>query len=295
MICVQLNGGLGNQMFQYACGRALAYRSNSELILDTSQIRKRLNGGGSTFRSYDLNIFKINARKADIADIKKLKPTYLRVVNVILLHTLGKGIQTTNYFVEKDFSYNQAIERIGNDCILIGYWQSSRYFQNIESLIRKEFSFPEIQDEENRNRVTRIEHENSVSLHIRRTDFVNNKYHDIHGTCSLEYYKGAIKFITDKVTSPYFYIFSDDLEWARSNLNLTYPYEFVSGNTGKQSYIDMHLISLCKHNIIANSSFSWWGAWLNQNPDKIIIAPERWFKDSSKNTDDLIPESWIRL
>lgn len=294
MICVQLNGGLGNQMFQYAFGKTLATKYKTELILDTSRLIN--NKTGITYRSLELDIFKINLQEASKNDIKRLKPLFYRIANVLAFKAGYLGIQTSKYFIEKGFSFNSSIYKIGKDCFLTGYWQSYRYFENIESLIREEFKFPQVFDKDN-HRLTKIEHENSISLHVRRTDFVNNKYHDIHGTCSIEYYEKAAEYIANKVSRPCFFIFSDDIEWARANLNLNYPCEFVSGNIGKQSYIDMQLMSLCKHNIIANSSFSWWGAWLNQNPNKVVVAPRQWFADETRNsqTKDLMPETWLRI
>ena len=295
MICVQLNGGLGNQMFQYACGQALAYKHHTVLLLDTTQLK--INNSSITFRRLELDIFKINIQEASKKDVEKLKPLFYRIVNVLSLRTGFRGIQTSKYFIEKSFSFNESIEKIGKDCYLNGYWQNSRYFQNIEPIIREEFKFPFIIDKVNNERLIRINKENSISLHVRRSDFVNNKHHKIHGACSIEYYRKAAEYISSKIELPFFFVFSDDIDWAQKNLNLRYPCEFVSCNIGKQNYIDMQLMSLCKHNIIANSSFSWWGAWLNMNPEKIVIAPKQWFVNETKNaqTNNLIPDTWIRL
>jgi len=295
MICIQLSGGLGNQMFQYAFGRALAYKHKTELLLDTTKLIN--NKTGITYRSLELNIFNIRLQEASKNNLNKIKPLFYRIINVFAIKTGLQGIQTSKYFIEKKYSFNNSIVKIGNNCFLAGYWQSFRYFQDIEFLILEEFKFHQVLQEDNINWITKIKNENSVSLHIRRTDFQNNKNHDIHGTCSIEYYKKATKTIAEKVSDPFFFIFSDDIEWARTNLKLIYPNEFVSGNIGKQSYIDMQLMSQCKHNIIANSSFSWWGAWLNNNPNKVVIAPKQWFAYAKLNiqTDDLIPETWIRI
>ena len=297
MICVQLLGGLGNQMFQYACGRALAYKHQTELLLDTSRLQNRKDGSGFTERSFELGIFDIHAREANTTDIKSLKPFLYRLANVISIRTGFHGIQASKYFIENEYSYNGSIEKTGKDCFLSGYWQSNRYFKNIESIIREEFKFNQVLNLENENRLAQIKHKNSVSMHIRRSDFLNNKYHDSHGTCSIEYYNKAVEYIAKRISSPFFFIFSDDIKWALENLNLSYPCEFIFGNTGKQSFIDMQLMSLCKHNIIANSSFSWWGAWLNQNVEKIVVSPKQWLVDEKKNaqTIDLIPEKWLKL
>jgi hypothetical protein len=284
-------------MFQYACGRAVAYKHQTELLFDTSQLITSKPNLGLTSREYELNIFNINGTIASKEDIKKIKPLFYRIANILSIKFGFHGIQTSKFFIENKYSFNNSIEKAGKDCFLAGYWQSFRYFKTIETLIKEEFKFPMELDSVNIEWATKIKNENSVCIHIRRTDFVKNKNHDIHGACSIEYYKNALEYISDKVKSPYFFIFSDDIEWARTNLDLQRPCEFISGNIGKHSYIDMLLMSLCKNNIIANSSFSWWGAWLNSNEDKIVIAPKQWFADESMNrqTNDLIPETWIRL
>jgi len=295
MISIQLQGGLGNQMFQYACGRSIAFKLKTELFLDTTQLQNYITG--YTSRSLELGIFNIKYFQASNRNTKIYKPLFYRIANVLAFKVGLRGIQTSKYFVEKGYNYNAAIDKVAKDCSLMGYWQSFRYFENIESLLREEFQFQRILDDDNQNRLNRINLENSISLHIRRSDYVNNKSHDIHGTCSIEYYKKAVENIASKVSNPSFFIFSDDIEWAYTKLNFNYPCVFVAGNNGAKSYIDMQLMSHCKHNIIANSSFSWWGAWLNSNPNKIVIAPKQWFAEEKMNlqTNDLIPNVWIRL
>ena len=138
-----------------------------------------------------------------------------------------------------------------------------------------------------------ISQTNSVSLHIRRGDYVSNqKTNQTHGTCDLDYYQRCITEIEKEVENPYFFVFSDEIEWVKENLKINHPAEYVDQNTGDKSYEDMRLMSQCKHNVIANSSFSWWGAWLNSYPDKIVFAPKRWFASDKHNTKDLIPEGW---
>lgn len=296
MIRIKLSGGLGNQMFQYACGRVLAIKHQTELILDTSQLN--IKESDSTIRQFELENFKLGSFKIDDKNPLSANSLLYRIANVVSIRIGTGGIQTSKYFIENGYSFNSSIKIVGEDCFLVGYWQSYRYFQEIESIIREEFQFKRALDGKNMDRVNQIKNKNSVSLHVRRGDFVNNKHHDIHGTCSIEYYRKAVEKISVKVNNPYLFIFSDDTEWAQAELkNLAYPHVFVSGNTCKQSYIDMQLMSLCKHNIIANSSFSWWSAWLNANPDKIVIAPLQWFADKKMNaqTRDLIPDTWIRL
>ncbi len=295
MICVQLNGGLGNQMFQYACARSLAYLYQTNVVLDKSQLRN--NQKNITTRSYCLDIFNIQVEEISESSLRKVKPLIYRIINTLFFKIFSKGIQTSKYFIENGFRYNSAIKKVQNNCFLSGYWQSPLYFQSIEHIIRNDFSFPDNLSSCNEIILNDIKNTNSVSLHVRRTDFINNSVHDIHGFCSLDYYRGAMNIILGKVENPIFFVFSDDIEWVKENLKIESKVIFVSGNSGKKSYIDMQLMSLCKHNIIANSSFSWWGAWLNKNENKIVIAPQKWFakKNLNDQTVDLIPPTWIRI
>ena len=295
MISIQLSGGLGNQMFQYACGRALAYRNQTELVFDLTYLENKL--PGITVRSYSLDIFNIIGREASLADLKKTKPLIYKIANTLSFIVRNKGIQSPSFFIEQKFSYDARIEKITSNCFLSGYWQSPLYFKSVESLIRQEFTFPCMLSKENSIILKMIKNFNSISLHVRRTDYVNNVNHDIHGVCSIDYYMKAVSVISANVNYPVFFIFSDDIEWVKQNLKISFKCVFVSGNTGSNSYIDMQLMSFCKHNIIANSSFSWWGAWLNCNINKIVIAPQKWFEDKNINsqTSDLIPDTWIRI
>lgn len=297
MICIQLNGGLGNQMFQYACGRNLAHKHKTELAFDTSYLKIIENRSGFTSRSFALDVFEIPKNEINSEAVRKYKPFLYRILNVLLLKMGGRPIQTKKFFVENEFSYNDAIEKTGPDCFLSGYWQSPLYFQDISSIIQNEFQFKKELNQENKRWIEKIAVVNAVSLHIRRTDFVSNKSHDIHGTCSMEYYKSAVEYIASKVMSPVFFVFSDDIKWASENLEIPYGCHFISGNEGSKSYIDMQLMSQCRHHIIANSSFSWWGAWLNNKQNKLVVAPNQWFLDNKLNaqTKDLIPQSWIRI
>jgi len=179
---------------------------------------------------------------------------------------------------------------------LEGYWQSEKYFKHIESIIRNDFTYINETDSDNLKILNRIKGSESIAIHFRRGDYINNrKTNEVHGICSMEYYNSAVDYIAQKVSSPYFFIYSDDIEWVKRNLSIKYNKMFVDINTPEKASNDLRLISNCKHQIIANSSFSWWGAWLNQNPEKIVIAPKKWFMDEKRNTSDLIPEKWIRL
>lgn len=297
MICVAIFGGLGNQMFQYAFGRALAFKFNTELVIDDSFFKKGHKLNYATERSYDLLIYKLPVRKVTSIELYFLRPLYLRIVNVISINLGFGGIQNSKYFVENSIGINKLINRIGLNCYITGYWQCYKYFENVDDLLRKEFSFPEILDIDLIKVLTKIKKECSVSIHIRRGDYLNPDISHTHALCSFEYYNNAIIYMNSHLTNISYYIFSDDINWVKENFVLPANTTFISGNNGKNNYIDMQLMSECKHNIIANSSFSWWAAWLNTNVNKIIVAPKLWYSNElhNLNTIDLIPDSWVRL
>jgi len=271
MIIIKLIGGLGNQMFQYAAGRRAAHINKTELKLDISWFQ---NPEGAIKRDYLLNIFNIQESFANKEEINKLKGG-----NQGLWQRLCK-----KFFKIKDNVY------------LEGYWQSEKYFKDIENIIRKEFTFKAAPDNVNQKMLDRITSCDSISIHIRRGDYVvDGKTNRFHGVCDLDYYFKAVGLVAKQVKAPHFFVFSDDPTWVKQNLHLEFPCVYVDQNFGKKDYEDLRLMLSCQHNIIANSSFSWWAAWLNANPDKIIIAPKKWFAGKSIDTDDLVPASWIRL
>jgi hypothetical protein len=189
------------------------------------------------------------------------------------------------------FRFNPELFKLHGSFYLDGYWQNELYFKDIEKTIRSDFQFVRPIDERNKNIAELIKNSNSVSIHIRRGDYINNQLYS--GICTEDYYQKAIRFINAKLKNKTFFVFSDDIQWCKSHFNSD-NFHFVQGNEGTNSYKDMQLMSYCKHNIIANSSFSWWGAWLNNNLGKIVIAPERWL-NVGYSTKDLIPEEWIKI
>ena len=178
-----------------------------------------------------------------------------------------------------------------------GYWQSEKYFGAIQTQLREDLRLSQALSDLQQSLANKINHNPfAVSLHVRRGDYVADPTTTaFHGLCSLEWYARAAELILTKEPQAQFYIFSDDYKWVKENLTISAPIHFIEPSPDGQEAIDMHLMSLCKHNIIANSSFSWWGAWLNNNPQKIVIAPSRWFATDLHNTIDLIPSEWIRL
>lgn len=283
MIIVRITGGLGNQMFQYAAARRLAHVHRSELKIDKSIYDTY------TLHQYSLPVFNIIENYASKQEIENLAGR------------LGIFRNFRSSFgplaiIESHFHFDKNIADLPDNVYLVGYWQSNKYFQDMQNIIRKEFTFVTSPNKRNANLISAIRHINSVSLHVRRGNYVSNPAtNKHHGTCSLQFYRKAIAIIAQRVKKPGFVIFSDDPDWCKANLRLRYPTVYVSHNLGKKDYEDMRLMSECEHNIIANSTFSWWGAWLNSNPDKIVIAPKNWFNDKSINTKDLIPQSWIKI
>ena len=289
-IITKLIGGIGNQMFQYAAGRALAHRYGVDLLLDCSGF------DSYKLRRYELDKFAINAR---LATITELNSAYRKSPK--FLGRLGKALgiyQPRKQFKEASFAYDTRFDNIVPSVYLDGYWQSERYFLNIASQLREEFITTEPLDAANREILSLIHKECNlaVSLHIRRGDYVTNpqttKY---HGVCSLDYYYYAIDYIAGQIFRPHLFIFSDDQEWAKDNLKVSHKITFVNVNSTDQGIYDMTLMKACNHHIIANSSFSWWGAWLNARSDKIVVAPRLWFADELIDTKDLLPNDWIRI
>ena len=289
MIIVKLKGGLGNQLFQYAMARQVAHFNNVNLKLDIESGLGAIEG--VTARYYGLRPFNIIENFASPEEIRNLKRG--RIYNLLIEER--KSYCRRSFIKERQFNFNPKILELPGNVYIEGYWQSEKYFKDIENIIRKEITLKKSIADKYRELMGLIDKTNSVSIHIRRGDYITNKRSiEIIGSCSLDYCYGAIEKIFASVTSPYFFIFSDDIEWVKDNLKMQYPLTFISDGQSRD-YEELILMGRCKHQIIANSSFSWWGAWLNDNPNKIVIAPRKWFNDISINTNDLIPESWIKI
>lgn len=287
MVISRLIGGLGNQMFQYAAGRALAVSNNCDLKLDVSGYKNyKLHNG------YELNLFKIQAGIAtdvEISDFVKGQSRLSRFISKKL------KLKNKSHQIEKNFDYDPSFFEIKRPIYIDGYWQSYQYFESIESQLKLELTPTTRLCGLNLTISKQIAKCNSVSLHIRRGDYVSNlEANKTHGFIGIEYYNKAISFIHEQVLQPHFFVFSDDIAWARENLGLTINVVFINHNQGRSSFEDMRLMSLCKYNIIANSSFSWWGAWLNTDPNKIVIAPRQWFANM-QDTSDLMPDNWLKM
>lgn len=294
MVIVRLTGGIGNQMFQYAAARRAAFVNNASLKMDLGGFD---DPGQGTKRSYELDAFLISGKTALPTEVAALKyyrqNPFIRRLPIFFKKRIFHYNKT--HIIEKHYDFDPEILSLKGNVYLDGYWQSDKYFKDIETLLRTEFSFRYEPGGQNLHYTDLIQASESISLHVRRGDYVSStKTNAFHGVCSIEYYREAINRIKTQISAPVFFVFSDDIEWAKSNLPLSHGAYFVDCNGTDHGYEDMRLMSLCKHHIIANSSFSWWGAWLSTNPGKIVFAPQRWFS-ATLETKDNIPELWVRI
>jgi len=286
-------GGLGNQMFQYAAARALSLSCGLELKLDTSGFeRYEVHSGFELNRVFSLDTELIGSAELQAVFGWRSLSIFRRLIGYVDLGRLIGG----GFVAEPSFKFWPGFFQRDTPSYLIGYWQSYKYFSDYGGVIRADFSFGEKLNENNSAVLSSIKSSNSVSLHVRRGDYVSSsKANSHHGVCGVDYYARAVAYISSRVSNPVFYVFSDDIEWSKKNLVFSDRVFFIDWNVGSESYIDMQLMTQCKHNVIANSSFSWWGGWLNGNRDKIVVAPNNWFVSEILNTEDLIPDEWVCL
>ena len=280
MIIIKIKGGLGNQLFQYAVGRALALHHRLPLKLDLT-----------IFKTYKLHRYLLDqfAIQADIAtedEIIKLKGR-----NNVLFSALRKAglVKRKSYLKEKRSSYFDASVFKKDDVYLDGYWQNELYFSNIREELLRDLTSISSMSELGVVYMEGIKKSNSVSLHVRRGNYLNLKNFNV---LDIDYYMKAVEYIRKNVEKPTFYIFSDDLEWCKNSLGFLDNCIFVDST--KTEIDDLKLMSFCKHNIIANSSFSWWGAWLNQNCKKTVIAPKDWLLNDPGSS-NVILSDWVKL
>lgn len=289
MVIVKLIGGLGNQLFQYATARRVAYVNNVPLKLDLSAFENY------TLRQYRLNHFNIAADIASSEEVARLKNR--GVEGIASRVTAAIRPSRRPYVVrEQSLDFDPSVLKLTGDVYLEGYWASEKYFQDIEPTIREELRIIAEPSAVNLAMAERIRQVPAVSVHIRRGDFVSSwRTRRVHGTCSMSYYATAVDRMAQMIGEPHLFVFSDEPQWALDNFRSDHPITFVTHNTADEDYEDLRLISLCKYHIIANSTFSWWGAWLNTEPDKIVIGPRVWLQGLRYDAKDLFPEGWIRI
>lgn len=280
MITTRLHGRLGNQMFQYAAARALAHRLGCGVALDGRGAELR--GEGVLTRVFDLPL----SAAPKLPPLKQHAP---------LRYGLWRGLGLAPRFRrERGLGYNPAFETWEDGCYLHGYWQSERYFAEIADLIRTDFTFPDFSNSKNAEMAARIIEDNAISLHVRRGDYVALSAHVL---CDQAYYEAALTRLLEGLPqdAPTVYVFSDDPDWAKANLPLPCKKVVVDFNGPDTDFEDMRLMSLCRHNIIGNSSFSWWAAWLNANPQKRVAGPTNWFGDPKLSNPDILPSQWLKV
>ncbi len=295
MIIVKITDGLGNQLFQYACGKAVALRHKTSVHLDVSWYDTH--DQRFTPRTFGLHTLAISAPLATEAESKRLKmPTYPFLIRSLYYRWQYAIPYYRRYFYkERSFQYDAHVWNTRKNVYLEGFWQSYRYFQHIRAVLLKEFEAQAPLYSAYEAYQAKIISQNSVCLHVRRGDYAQRDQNPEHELLTLSYYTEAISYLVAKVANPHFFIFSDDIAWVKEHLPLPKTVTFVEGNAATPEN-DLMLMKRCKYFIIANSTLSWWGAWLSVFPQKIVVAPKQWFAASStKATVDLLPSDWIRL
>lgn len=292
MVIVKLMGGLGNQMFQYAAGRALSLHHQCDLKIDLDfLLDRRPREPGFVYRDYDLGIFNIEPLIANSLEVKTLtRKTGNKEADKIRNALFGRK---QSFFKEPFFKFYPDFFQIKPPVYLHGYWQSEKYFKPFEEQIRKDFIFRDKPGQQAQYLAEQIKKCTSVCVNIRRGDFVSNP---LHGAKDTGYYRQASKTIESKIESPEYFVFSDDIEWCKENLRFSAPTHFIGHEYAGRKFSDyLYLMTCCNHFIIPNSSFGWWAAWLNNDREKIVIAPQKWFENGPDDTFDLYPADWLTM
>lgn len=288
MIAVNVCGGLGNQLFQYAAARRLALARKTRVAIDGSWYRSVV--PGVTPRALELFRYPIDA-----IQFSRRRERLARVLQSRLGPWLCKPLGFDVVLRERGAGYDSRIELASSRSYLIGYWQSYRYFHEIRDLLKQEIDISRHLSESNAQLCRQMRECDSVFLHVRRGDYVSlPSAASAHGVCSAAYYRSAVEMVRAEIANPVVYVFSDDIRWAKQNLWLPVKHCFVSDERPGRSQDDLHLMSCCRHGILANSSFSWWGAYLSRHDRGLFIAPRNGFHVARKNT-DLYPPGWRNL
>ena len=291
MVIIKLQGGLGNQMFQYAIACILGEKNEVPVLLDKSFFDLKEKKPGHTPRRFELNIFEVVNPEPTKADLKTFfEPSLINKFRKFF------GVSSPMMYFDPSLNFHPEVLNLKSPVFLRGYFQSYKYYQDHEIFVKDIFKFPVEQlDEKNKEILRKISNSTTVSIHVRRGDYVNDKAtKEFHGNCDVNYYLNALRLIASENNNLSLVLFSDDSKWVKEKLShLPYPKIFIDHNKDAESWKDMFLMSCCNHNIIANSSFSWWAAWLNENLGKTVIAPRQWF--ANRETKDLIPSEWIQI
>lgn len=281
MVFVRVWEGLGNQLFQYAYARALALRTGQKVYLDISAYK----GNGKHVRQYGLCHFRIRLETRNCGNIFPL-------VNDDRYYMAGSQYPRSlpvKFIREDNCCFNSDFCSLGGFTYVKGWFQNENYFKEFEQTIRKEI-YPKERIRIPKEIRSILGSKNTVSVHIRRGDFKKD-----HNVLPVSYYEKAKCCISDLVDKPYYLIFSDDISWVKQNMDFGSRCFFMEDTRLFKDYEELMIMSRCRHNVIANSTFSWWGAWLNAYEEKIVIAPKKWFLRSSRTDADIVPDDWIKL
>jgi hypothetical protein len=292
MLIIKIHYGLGNQLFQYAFGRSLSLRKKIPFFLDVHFYRSQQQSSEHP-RLYQLDQFNIKENIISDEDVSSfINPDFWqrRSAN---LGCLIKPYYKRRIVYERGLSFDKHMWEVEDDVYLAGYWQDLRYFADVEDVIRKDLSFKNEAVGENKEMLSRLLNVESVGIHVRRGDYLTDeKTIELAGVADLPYYNGALSFMNAKLTNPQYFVFTDDPDWVRTHFDVEVQFELVTINGQDKGYEDLHLLSHCRHQVISNSSFGWWGAWLNNHPGKIVVAPKVWRKNG---VDMFKPEAWTLI
>ncbi len=297
-VIVALKGGLGNQLFQYAIGRSISVRLGVPLTLDLAWFEEVKAAGGvvTTIRKYALEPYGLAvSTSCETRQAGKFERVAAKLSTIvgryIPAHLLVAGV-----YHERSFSFDAKVFSLSAPIGLDGYWQSHRYFDEIADLLRLDIGVPQNVSAASLEFADLIKSTDAIAVHIRRGDYVSNQNASAtHGICSAEYYQEGLVQVARGLNNPHCFIFSDEPDWVKNNLNFAMPNTVVDINSLDLAHEDLWLMSLCHRFVIANSSLSWWAAWLSISPRKIVVAPRKWFADETKDTSDLIPVDWVLL
>lgn len=288
MVRIKIIGGLGNQMFQYAAAKSLALHNNTKMLADIS-----------AFKKYNVHPLRLNELNCD-CEFESKSSILFKIMGISLIsRAFSKLFFLSNAYIEKSLMFNSNFFKLSGSAHLVGYFQTEKYFTSIRSVLLKDFTIKVPLGKSDSLIEEAILETNSISVHIRRGDYISNpSANAVHGTCDQTYFNKALKYLKEENVLPadsVLFVFSDDIKWCKNNLNFDNKTIYVSADASRPE-VDIHLMSKCKHNIISNSTFSWWGAWLNQNETKIVVAPSRWFSaESNHNSSDIVPPNWHKI
>lgn len=289
-------GGHSNQLFQYAAGRQLAVKNNTELYLDLSWFDSI--PVTDTERVYELDVYPLKAKVIEINKVGIRTQDRLPTLQERIYRKLGidKRIWIQS---QAGNGFDKSVLAYPDNTMLVGWWQSEKFFPDIREELLATIEPTKKPNKINQSIIDEINDSESIWMHIRRGDYITNKHaRDFHGSRDKNYYYDSLKVLSSKLPESSkknikIFVCSNDLDWCKKELQLPYPVIYIDNRLGSE---DMRVAKHCKHDIIANSSFSWWGAWLNEYPNKIVIAPKKWFKNPIANKEtDIVPESWIRV